>query len=138
MADLFPSQSQCRREFLLFNLNKDLKETLEKSELSSWLSEDNLEEEIKPSKTLQRTSEELRQSNSKTKKVFRPLNLKSLSRPNNGFTRGRQSHYNPSQSSMGDNPRHYQPQSYRNQHNRHFYNNRQTEKRRRVPTNKNR
>ncbi|CAH1955074.1 unnamed protein product [Acanthoscelides obtectus] len=135
MADFFNSQSQCRRELLLYNLNKDLKDTLEKSELSSWLFGDNLEEEIKTSKTLQRTSEELRQSSFKTKKVFRPLNLKSLSRPNNGLTRGRQNHYNPSQSSMGDNPRHHQPQSYRNQYNRHFHNNRQKEKRRRVPTN---
>nr|CAH7764024.1 unnamed protein product [Callosobruchus chinensis] len=58
MADLFYNQSQCRRELLLFNLNKDLKETLEKTEPSSWLFGDNLEEEIKTTKTLQRTTKE--------------------------------------------------------------------------------
>nr|CAH7749767.1 unnamed protein product [Callosobruchus chinensis] len=130
MADLFYNQSQCRRELLLFNLNKDLKETLEKTEPSSWLFGDNLEEEIKTTKTLQRTSEELKQSSSKPKKISRSLNLKSLSRPNSGLTRGRQNQYNPSQRSAGYNPRHYQRQ-YNNQHNTTFYNRRQQEKKNR-------
>nr|CAI5832598.1 unnamed protein product [Callosobruchus analis] len=110
----------------------DLKETLEKTEPSSWLFGDNLEEEIKTTKTLQRTSEEVKQSSSKAKKVFRPLNLQSLPRPNSGLTRSRQ---NQSQRSAGYNPQHYQRQ-YNNQHNRTFYNSRQQEKKnRRVPPN---
>lgn len=137
MADLFHNQSQCRRELLLFNLNKDLKETLEKAEVSSWLFGDNLEEEIRTTKTLQRTSEELKQPNSKAKKVFGPLNSKRLSRPNSGPPRGRQNQYNPPQRSAAYNPRYHQ--RYNNQHNRHFYNRRQQEKKsRQVLPNKNR
>ncbi|XP_050311934.1 uncharacterized protein LOC126747392 [Anthonomus grandis grandis] len=129
MADLFYNQSQYRRELLLSNLNKNLRKTLEKSEISSWLFGDNLEEEIKTSKTLQRSSEELKPTSSTSRKILRPLNLRGLPRANSGFTRGRQAFYNPQ-----PNPRHQQRPTYNQpdrRRNRNFFLHRQQEKNRR-------
>ncbi|XP_050310842.1 uncharacterized protein LOC126746580 [Anthonomus grandis grandis] len=87
LADLFHSESLSRRDLITMYLNKDIKETLDKSAITSFLFGDNLEERIKSSKNILRSSQDL--------KVIRPkqnlkhLNYKGLPRYSGGTLQSR-------------------------------------------------
>lgn len=89
LADLFHSESLSRRELVAFCLNKDLKDTLAKAPIEKLLFGADLENRIKASKEMNRSSETLKPT--KTVPNSRTLNYRSLPRPQ-GTRSGRQPH----------------------------------------------
>ena len=89
LVDLFHSESLSRRELVAMCLNKDLKDTLVKAPIDKLLFGADLENRIKTSKDMTRSSQTLKPL--KPVSTFRSLNYKSLPRPL-GTRPGRQPH----------------------------------------------
>ncbi|VEN61797.1 unnamed protein product [Callosobruchus maculatus] len=60
LCDVFHHESVSRRELLLLNLNKDLKETLQNTTISEWLFGTGLENTIEAAKKLEKSGEQLK------------------------------------------------------------------------------
>ncbi|VEN38972.1 unnamed protein product [Callosobruchus maculatus] len=60
LCDVFHHESVSRRELLLLNLNKDLKETLQNTTISEWLFGAGLENTIEAAKKLEKSGEQLK------------------------------------------------------------------------------
>nr|CAI5827563.1 unnamed protein product [Callosobruchus analis] len=60
LCDVFHHESVSRRELLLLNLNKDLKETLQSTTISEWLFGTELENTIEVAKKLEKSGEQLK------------------------------------------------------------------------------
>lgn len=86
LTDVFFSETTSRRELIAINLNKELKETLNNAPPDGWLFGENLEERVKATKSIARSSQDLKpprskQSNLGSSSSSKALNFKSLSRP---------------------------------------------------------
>lgn len=60
LCDIFHHESVTRRELLLLNLNKDIKETLKNTKISEWLFGKELESTIEAAKKLEKSGEQLK------------------------------------------------------------------------------
>lgn len=112
LVDLFHCESNSRRELATMVLNKDLKDTLEKTTVTGWLFGDDLEEKIKASKNMQKSGQDLKPVKSSSTKVFRNLNFKRLPRTSFGTRQGRL------QVHQSQNPRNRPWQQHQDQHQR--------------------
>lgn len=94
LADMHHSESTSRRDLASYDLNKSLKETLNNVPVDGWLFGENLEERVKASKSIARSSLDLKStkptSNKKQSSTSRNLNWKSLPRSTSqGVRQGR-------------------------------------------------
>lgn len=62
LCDVHHTQSQTRRALVTINLNKEFKDTLEKSSIDTWLFGEDLNNKLVEAKALEKSSKELKKS----------------------------------------------------------------------------
>ncbi|KAJ8929698.1 hypothetical protein NQ314_017592 [Rhamnusium bicolor] len=92
LSDVYFIQSSSRRDLVSLNLNKELKETMNKVNLDGWLFGENLEERVKATMNIERCGQVLKPQKPKQSVPRKPLvtlNSKSLPRYHQEVRRSR-------------------------------------------------
>lgn len=69
LSDLHYTENACRKELILLNLNKELKDTLSEAPSDEWLFGENLDEVLKNARSLQLSSKQLKAAKPVPKKL---------------------------------------------------------------------